>query len=152
MRPKTCPDARNRFPITRGYSFCAAKLRLPLQLSKKNFRNSLSIPDLLTVYLCYLSDCHCFTTYKFGCFLESPRAKLFRVLASCCARAMYCVPDEPLFRCRRDFFGKELGGSEILRTFAVHCPKKPRSSRLPKIDAIGRRKGGRHIGYGIRYA
>lgn len=27
MRPKTCPDARNRFPITRGYSFCAAKLR-----------------------------------------------------------------------------------------------------------------------------
>ncbi len=62
------------------------------------------------------------------------------------------VPDEPLFRCRRDFFGKVLGGSEILRTFAVHCPKKPRSSRLPKIDAIGRRKGGRHIGYGIRYA
>lgn len=34
------------------------------------------------------------------------------------------VPDEPLFRCRRDFFGKVLGGSEILRTFAVHCPKK----------------------------
>lgn len=85
-------------------------------------------------------------------FLESSRARLFRVLASCCARAMYCVPDEPLFRCRRDFFGKVLGGSEILRTFAVHCPKKPRSSRLPKIDAIGRRKGGRHIGYGIRYA
>lgn len=62
------------------------------------------------------------------------------------------VRDEPLFRCRRDFFGKVLGGSEILRTFAVHCPKKPRSSRLPKIDVIGRRKGGRHIGYGIRYA
>lgn len=27
MRPATCPGARNRFPITRGYSFCAAKLR-----------------------------------------------------------------------------------------------------------------------------
>lgn len=62
------------------------------------------------------------------------------------------LTDEPLFRCRRDFFGKVLGRSEILRIFAVHCPKKPRSSRLPKIDAIGRRKGGRHIGYGIRYA
>lgn len=39
---------------------------------QKKFRNSLSIPDLFTVYLCYLSDCHYFTTYRLGCFLGVP--------------------------------------------------------------------------------
>ena len=37
---------------------------------------SLGNKHLLTVYLCYLSDCHCFTTYKFGCFFGVPTGEV----------------------------------------------------------------------------